>query len=86
MKKETTIEELRDWWLEEYYNTNSKEVVNNHPKEAKSPDWFKLYPVTQEQHDAWEKWAKERLRKEGVKSGWGFAYLDSAPYVENQKV
>ena len=79
---------LMDWWLQKFHNTNIEEVITTHPKEVlESPDWFKLFPCTQEQCDEWEMWAKDYLRKEGkfpqrmVDRGWGLVFLDCAPYV-----
>jgi len=81
-------EVLMDWWLGKYHNTNCKEVVEKYPEEVKSADWFKLYPVTQEQSDEWEKWAKGYIKKElkiskaYLERGWPLVYLDTSPYVE----
>ena len=83
-------EELMDWWLSKYHNTNCKEVVEKHPEEVKSPDWFELYPCTQEQCDEWEKWAKAYIKKELKISKalldrrWPLTYLDTAPYVKER--
>ena len=78
---------LMDWWLQKYHNTTCEEVVRNYPEEAKTPQWFKLYPVTQKQHDEWEKWAKDyvkkvtKLPKKYIDRHWGFVYLDCSPDV-----
>ena len=92
MKQETTRDDYLNWWLSKYHNTNVEEVINTHDKETlSSPNWFKLYPVTQEQHDEWEKWAKatykkeNRLNKAMLNRSWGFVYLDVAPYVPKNK-
>lgn len=83
-------EELLDWWLFKYHYTNSKEVAKKYPEEVKSPDWFKLYPVTQEQHDEWVRWAKGYIKKElrvskaFLERGWPLVYLDTSPYVERE--
>ena len=88
-----TREDYLNWWLKKYHNTSVEEVIETHDKETlESPDWFKLYPVTQQQHDAWEKWARKQFKKEhrltdkGVDRYWGFTYLDVAPYVERNLV
>jgi len=80
-------EDLLNGWLK-YHNTTVEEVVANHPKEfLENPDWFKSYPVTQEQHDEWVEWAEEYLRKTTglskklLQRSWGMVYLDCAPYV-----
>ena len=85
----TTRDELMNWWLEKYHNTNVEGVIKNHPEEVlKSADWFKLYPVTQEQEKEWINWAKDYIKK---KEGWHnallertfpFIYLNTAPYVK----
>jgi len=84
-----TRDELMNWWLEKYHNTNVEEVVKNHPKKVlQSTNWFKLYAVTKEQHDEWIKWAKSHIKKRErwskalLERNWGFIYLDTAPYVK----
>lgn len=83
-------EDLLNGWLK-YHNTTVAEVITKHPKEVlDSPDWFKLYPCTQEQHDEWLTWAKEYTKKvTGIRGllfdkSWGFVYLDCAPYVKKE--
>ena len=84
------IEEIIDWWLLKYHNTNCKEVVEKHPEEVKSADWFKLYPCTQEQSDEWEAWAKSfikkklRLSKPMLERQWPLVFLDTSPYVTKE--
>jgi len=79
--------DLLNGWLK-YHNTNVDEVIAKHPKEVlEHSDWFKLYPVTQEQSDEWEKWAKEHIKKvtklpkKSIDRGWGMVYLDCTPNV-----
>lgn len=81
---------LLNWWLEKYHNTSIDEVIKTHPKEVlESPDWFKLYPCTQEQCDEWEEWGKKYVKKETkcsnsmLEKGWGLVFLDCAPYVKH---
>ncbi|MEX0595703.1 MAG: hypothetical protein WD512_04315 [Candidatus Paceibacterota bacterium] len=87
--KKLTRDDLLNWWLKKYHNTTVKEVVENNPKEVlDSPSWFELYPVTQEQCDEWEEWADKELRRTKTivgKRGWGFIYLDCAPYVKRDE-
>lgn len=77
---------LIDGWLK-YHNTNCKEVIEKYPEEIKTPAWFSLFKVTQEQHDEWVKWAKEylikgcKIPKKIVERGWGMVYLDCSPSV-----
>jgi len=90
MSKKITRDDLLNWWLKKFHNTSVEEVVKNHPKDVlDSPEWFKLYPVTQSQCDEWEEWAKKELIKTKTVSkhviknnGLGFIYLDCAPYVK----
>lgn len=85
--KKPSREDILNGWLK-YYDTTIGEVKTLHDEELlKSPDWFKLYPVTQEQHDEWVIWAKEYIRKvtkmskKFIDRGWGMVYLDCAPNI-----
>ena len=85
--KKPSREDILNGWLK-YYDTTIEEIKTLHDEEIlKSPDWFKLYPVTQEQHDEWVIWAKEyikkttKLSKKFVDKNWGFVYIDCAPNV-----
>jgi len=84
-------DDILNGWLK-YHNTSVEEVVKTHPKEIlDSPEWFKLYPVTLEQSNEWEKWAKKYICKVGkyskqyVEASWGFVYLDCAPYIKRDE-
>lgn len=86
--KQVNREELLNGWLK-YHNTTVEEVIKKHPKEVlDSPEWFKLYPCTQEQCDEWEKWAKEYTRKitkvskQYLNKFWWSINLDCSPYVK----
>jgi len=92
MKKVKT-EDLINWWLNKYHNTNLDQVKENHPEWLKNPeehtrDFYEAYKVTQEQHDEWEKWAKDYTKKvTGIKGklfnrSWGFVYLNSSPSIK----
>ena len=80
-------DDIINGWLR-YHGTTVQEVVEKHPEEAKSGEWFDLYPVTQEQHDQWEDWAKEYIRKKTkfskkrIERGWGLTYLYAAPKIK----
>lgn len=83
---------LMDWWLNKYHNTSIKEVVATHPVEVlMSSDWFKLYPVTQEQYDEWVKWAKGYIKKETklstkmVDRNFWSVELNCSPYVKKHE-
>ena len=84
---------LIDWWLTKYHNTNLKEVQDTHPEWLEEPekhtnDFYREYMVTQEQHDEWEKWAKEytkkitKVNKAVLERSWVWTYLNTAPRVK----
>ena len=65
-------------------------TIQKHDKNIlESPDWFKLYSVTQEQHDEWVNWAKEHVRKitkmskKMINNVWWTIDLDCSPNVIN---
>ena len=80
-------EDFLNWWLKKYHNISVSGVINKYPNEIRTPDWFKLFPVTQDQHDEWYNWAIDTISKELkvsksiAKQKFAFDYLDSAPYV-----
>jgi hypothetical protein len=87
--KKVNGDDLLNGWLKKYHNTTVEEVAKNYPPEViQSPKWFKLFPVTQQEHDEWEKWALDyirgvtRLSKRAIAKGWPLVYLDTAPYVK----
>jgi len=87
MGKSVSISELQNYWLEKYHNTNVNEVLTKYPEEAKTSKWYDLYPVTQEQHDEWEAWAKEYIRKRTklskklIEHDWCWIHLDASPNI-----
>jgi hypothetical protein len=90
--KQVNRDDLLNWWLMKYHNTNVEEVVEKYPKEVlNSSEWFKLFPVTQEQHDEWVAWAKDHIKKVTkiskamVERQWGYIYLDCSPYVKREE-
>lgn len=91
-KKRTTREDILNYWLQKYHNTNVQELIEKHPKEVlENPDWFKLYPVTDAQHDEWYNWAistlsKEyKFSKEMTRKQFVFMYLDTAPNIKKEE-
>lgn len=89
--KKPDKEELLDMWLTKYHNTNVQELIAKHPKEVlESPEWFKLYPVIEQQHDEWVKECKQLLRskykmpKWMIEKGWWSIYLDCSPSISNK--
>ena len=45
--KEISIDELQNYWLTKYHNTNVNDILLKHPEEAKTSKWYDLFPVTQ---------------------------------------
>jgi len=96
MKKLVNIEDLINWWLEKYHNTNLEKVKKEHPEWEKNPeqhtrDFYTTYMVTQKQHDEWEAWAKNYTKKvTGVSKpivdrGWWKIYLNASPKITKTK-
>ena len=87
MRKQLTMEDYRNWWLQKYHNTNCEEVLKNYPEESKSIEWYKIFAVTQEQHDEWYEWALNTLAKERrvskklARRMFSLPYLDAAPSI-----
>ena len=89
MKKiKLTIENLINLWMTKIYNTTIQEEQSKNPGLFTSSEWYKQYPVTQQQHDEWEIEAKEvfrkftKLNKKLVNRYWGLTYLNSSPYIK----
>lgn len=91
-KPKLTEQEIIDWWLTKYHNTNLDEVAKLHPEwmdepQAHTREFYQKYAVTQEQHDEWNEWAFDRfvkhfkLTKTYAKRSWAFAYLNVAPQI-----
>lgn len=93
--KKPSAEELVNLWLEKYHNTNLQKVKEENPEWAANPqehtrDFYQKYLVTQEQHDEWEKEAKELLRKKykiskwTIDRSWWSVYLNCSPSVKKE--
>lgn len=82
--------EIYNYWLK-FHNTTIEDVIKKHPKLTKTSKWFKKYEVTQEQHDDWENWCLNyvkkitKLPKKTIKRMWWKLYLTYAPSVKNNK-
>ena len=96
MRKQLKDVDLINWWLKKYHNTNIEQVKKEHPEWLKDPekhtrDFYSSYMVTEEQHDEWEKWAKEYtkkvtgLSKRIIDRSWWQVYLNTSPQVINNK-
>ncbi len=88
-------EDLVNWWLEKYHDTNIKKITKENPEWAKSPEkftrvFYDKYKVTQKQHDEWNEWAiktlmkEQKLPKKLVERNFGFVYLDTAPSIMSE--
>lgn len=86
-RKELRGDDLVNWWLSKYHNTTLDQIQKEHPELTDSYDFYTRYAVTQEQHDEWEKWAKEYVRKctgyskRLIERQWWSVYLDTSPMV-----
>jgi len=94
--KKINANDLINWWLEKYYNTTLEKILEENPEWKENPrehtkDFYKKYAVTQEQHDEWEKWAKEYIRKVAKVSksylnrAWWSIFLNISPIVKHDK-
>jgi hypothetical protein len=90
--KKVDANDLINWWLEKYHNTNLEKVQEENPEWKENPrehtrDFYEKYAVTQEQHDEWEKWAKEytkkvtKASKRLLERSWGLVYLQTSPQI-----
>ena len=90
-KKVLTNEYLINLWLTKYHNTTIEEVFSTPWRRSrlKGNKFFRKYPVTQEQHDEWNKEAKEIFRKHFsisksyIDKAWGLTYLNTSPSVKD---
>jgi len=94
--KKVNPDDLVNWWLDKYHNTNLTKVLEHNPEWKDNPsnharDFYQKYSVTQKQHDEWQEWAKEHVRKitklgkKMVDRGWVWIYLDCAPNVREDE-
>lgn len=92
MRKLVNNEDLINWWLKKYHHTSLKQIKKEHPEwekdpEAHSREFYSSYMVTEEQHNEWEEWAKEYVKKVTglpktlIKHGWWSVYLNTAPQI-----
>lgn len=94
-RKQVTADDLYNLWLEPYHGVTVQWLVDNEPELIKTPEWYKKYAVTQEQHDQWyekaidllckEKGAKSKKSREFVKKNFCFDYLNISPSVYDTK-
>jgi hypothetical protein len=86
--KQVSDKDLFNLWLVPYHGITIEEVIAKYPKEVlETPSWYKLHPVTQEQHDEWVIKAKElimktsKISKKIVDASWWHVYLNTSPYI-----
>lgn len=90
--KKVTGEELVNGWLK-YHGTTLAQVKLDHPEWMVEPekhtwDFYEAYPVTLDQHDEWERWAKGLTKKvTGVRGkrfdrAWAWLHLNVAPIIK----
>lgn len=77
-------------WLK-YHNTTIEEVFKNYPNYKDNNRQFYLdYAITQKQHDDWEIWAKDYVKKHSklsnaiLKHDWPWLYLNVAPSIKTE--
>lgn len=97
MKKiEITEEDIINWWLSEFHNTNLEEVKEAHPQWAKNPQkhtraFYEKYSITEEQYKEFEIYFYKTLPKKlGItqkywrKGSW-IIFFNTAPTKKNEK-
>lgn len=88
---ELTQEYLINGWLLKNHDITVKELIEKEPELVKSPEWFRKYAVTQEQHDEWYKWAISivmktyKMNKKMAQRNFAFPYLNTSPSIINDK-
>lgn len=89
-RKELNAADFYNWWLQKYHNTTVQEIMEKEPELAKTPDWYKKYAVTQEQHDEWLEWAIQTImnhynwKRDRARKEFCFSYLNIAPSVKTE--
>jgi hypothetical protein len=87
-RKELNAEDFYNYWLVKFHNITVKELMEKEPELVKSPDWYKKYAVTQEQHDEWYTWAIDtiakyyRCGKKVAKRRFVWDYLNLSPSIK----
>lgn len=95
--KNFNIDSLVNLWLEKYHNTNIDKVLDENPLWRDDPNkysrvFYEKYKVTQEQHDEWEKEAKEltikqtKYSKKYLNRVWWSIYLNCSPTINQTKI
>lgn len=85
-RTDLTEEYLINGWMQKYHGLTIAEAYEKEPW-TDSHDFYKRYPVTQEQHDEWYAWALDifaktyKYKKSYVKTAFAFIYLNTSPSV-----
>jgi len=88
MKRLLSQEFVMDWWLQKYHGITCQWLIKNEPELITTPEWYKKYAVTQEQHDEWYDWVVSymakyyRQSKKIVKRRFCFDYLNCSPSIK----
>lgn len=91
-KIKLTREDFIDKWLYRNYNITCNDLIKYYPDESKSGYWFKLFPVTKEEHDLWYNWAIDMIQKEhgcSKKNSYklfALDYLNCAPNINENNI
>ena len=87
-KKELTDTDLYNGWLVKYHGLTVEELMQKEPELCQTPEWYKKYAVTQEQHDEWYEWAITEICKfrkcsrKFAERNFSFDYLNISPSVK----
>ena len=86
-RKLLTADDLYNGWLVPFHGITVKWLVENEPELIKTPEWYKKYAVTQDQHDLWYEWAITEICKyykysrKLAKRNFSMEYLNISPSV-----
>lgn len=89
-KPKLSDKEIYNYWLK-HHNIDVDWLITNEPELIKTPEWYKKYAVTQEQHDEWYEWVigrimkQERCSRKTAEKLFCFDYLNLAPAVITDK-
>jgi hypothetical protein len=84
-----TAEYIMEGWLKKYHGLTVQELMEKEPELVKTPDWYKKYAVTNEQHDEWYEWAISemsknlKVSKKTVKRMFAIEYLNLSPSIKD---
>ena len=96
MSKQVQQDELVNWWLEKYHNTDLTKILEDNPEWKENPldhtrDFYNKYAVTQNQHDEWVVWAKGYVKKvtkcsnNFLEAQWPWIYLNTSPTIKSNE-